>query len=144
MHQDRRGVDVLEQMSVLTSHDVYLFNEGTHYRLYDKLGAHTVRSHDVDGTYFAVWAPNAERVSVIGSFNDWSKERHPLRPHAKYDDVHPQQALEIMKLYATTKDLQNKVTFVTQRSLEYMLLAFETCYTHFGIQASAPFLAAKV
>jgi pyrroloquinoline quinone (PQQ) biosynthesis protein C len=67
-----------------------------------------------------------------------------MEAHAKYDDVHPQQALEIMKLYATTKDLQNKVTFVTQRSLEYMLLAFETCYTHFGIQASAPFLAAKV
>jgi pyrroloquinoline quinone (PQQ) biosynthesis protein C len=54
-----------------------------------------------------------------------------MEAHAKYDDVHPQQALEIIKLYASTKELQDKVTFVTHRSLEYMLLAFETCYTHF-------------
>jgi pyrroloquinoline quinone (PQQ) biosynthesis protein C len=54
-----------------------------------------------------------------------------MEAHARYDDLHPQQALEIIKLYATTKELQNRVTFVTQRSLEYMLLAFETCYTHF-------------
>ena len=62
MHQDRRGVEVMEQVSLLTPHDVYLFNEGTQFRLYDKLGAHTVRAQGVEGTYFAVWAPNAERV----------------------------------------------------------------------------------
>ena len=65
-----------------------------------------------------------------------------MKAHAKYDDVHPQQALEIIKLYATTKDLQDKVAFVTHRSLEYMLLAFETCYTHF--QNPAPVTAAHV
>jgi len=54
-----------------------------------------------------------------------------MEGHARYDDLHPQQALEIVKLYATTKELQEKVAFVTHRSLEYMLLAFETCYTHF-------------
>lgn len=54
-----------------------------------------------------------------------------MEAHVKYDDLHPQQALEIMKMYATTKELQEKVTFVTRRSLEYMLLAFETCYTQF-------------
>ncbi len=80
MHHDRHGVDLMEHVSVLTPHDLFLFNEGTHFRLYDKLGAHTIRSQDVDGTYFAVWAPNAERVSVIGSFNDWSKDSHHLRP----------------------------------------------------------------
>jgi pyrroloquinoline quinone (PQQ) biosynthesis protein C len=63
-----------------------------------------------------------------------------MEAHAKYDDLHPQQALEIIKLYATTRELQEKVTFVSQRSLEYMLLALETCYTHFGIQAPAPLL----
>ena len=63
-----------------------------------------------------------------------------MEAHAKYDDVHPQQALEIMKRYATTKELQDRVIFVTHRSLEYMLLAFETCYTHFEIQASVPLL----
>lgn len=60
-----------------------------------------------------------------------------MEAHAKYDDLHPQQALEIIKLYATTKELQNKVTFVTRRSLEYMLMAFETCYTQFQPQRSA-------
>ena len=80
MQHDRQGLDLMEQISLLTPHDLYLFNEGSHFRLYDKFGAHTVRSQGVDGTYFAVWAPNAERVSVMGSFNDWSKDDHPLRP----------------------------------------------------------------
>jgi 1,4-alpha-glucan branching enzyme len=57
--------------TVLTKDDLYLFNEGTHNRLYDKLGAHARQAGGVDGTNFAVWAPNAERVSVIGDFNDW-------------------------------------------------------------------------
>src|SRR5688572_1278696 len=56
----------------LTGDDLYLFNEGTHYHLYDKLGAHLIEHNGVRGTYFAVWAPNAERVSVIGSFNGWN------------------------------------------------------------------------
>ena len=60
-----------------------------------------------------------------------------MEAHAKYDDLHPQLALEIMKLYATTKELQDKVKFVTRRSLEYMLMAFETCYTEFQPQESA-------
>jgi pyrroloquinoline quinone (PQQ) biosynthesis protein C len=61
-----------------------------------------------------------------------------MEAHAKYDDVHPQQALEIIKLYATTKELQSKVAFVAHRSLEYLLLALETCYTHFESRAPAP------
>jgi 1,4-alpha-glucan branching enzyme len=80
MHENRRGVDLMEQLNMLTPHDLYLFNEGTHFRLYDKLGAHPIRHQDVEGTYFSVWAPNAERVSVMGSFNDWSKDSHQLRP----------------------------------------------------------------
>ena len=67
--------------SLLTDHDLFLFNEGTHYRLYEKLGAHPALQEDgVEGTYFAVWAPNARDVSVVGSFNDWTAGRHPLRP----------------------------------------------------------------
>ncbi len=54
-----------------------------------------------------------------------------MEAHARYDDLHPLQALEIMKLYTTTKELEEKVTFATRRSLEYLLLALETCYTHF-------------
>jgi 1,4-alpha-glucan branching enzyme len=66
--------------SLLTSHDLYLFNEGTHYRLYEKLGAHPLTVQGVAGTYFAVWAPAAEQVSVIGDFNGWRPGLHELRP----------------------------------------------------------------
>ena len=60
----------------LGEHDLYLFNEGTHARLYEKLGAHVLPDGSVA---FAVWAPNAEYVSVIGDFNDWDKGRHPMK-----------------------------------------------------------------
>ena len=63
----------------LTEDDLYLFNEGNHFRLYEKLGAHPMRVEGTAGTYFAVWAPDAEQVSVTGTFNEWSKESHPLR-----------------------------------------------------------------
>ena len=59
--------------------DVYLFREGRHVKLYDKLGAHPVRSPEGIGVHFAVWAPNARSVSVIGDFNGWRKDAHPLR-----------------------------------------------------------------
>src|SRR2546430_4562586 len=62
--------------AALTDHDIYLFREGTHTRLYEKLGAHCA----ADGTAFAVWAPNAEAVSVIGDFNGWERSRHVLVP----------------------------------------------------------------
>src|SRR5512147_2810103 len=68
------------EISLLTDDDVYLFNEGSHFRLYDKFGAHLIAHGDDSGTYFAVWAPDAEKVSVIGNFNDWNKSRHPLQP----------------------------------------------------------------
>jgi 1,4-alpha-glucan branching enzyme len=66
-------------ISLLTDDDLYLFNEGNHYRLYEKLGAHPISKDGVEGTYFAVWAPDAEQVSVIGDFNGWVKGRHQLR-----------------------------------------------------------------
>ncbi len=66
-------------VSLLSDNDVYLFNEGSHYRLYEKLGAHIKSIDGVEGTYFAVWAPNARQISVIGDFNDWNKSSHQLR-----------------------------------------------------------------
>lgn len=65
-------------VSMLSDDDIFLFNEGSHYRLYQKLGAHLRNIDGQDGVYFAVWAPNAEYVSVIGDFNGWDKQRHPL------------------------------------------------------------------
>ena len=66
-------------VSLLTDNDLYLFNEGSHYRLYDKMGAHLTESKGVQGTVFSVWAPNARNVYVIGSFNGWDHSSHPLQ-----------------------------------------------------------------
>ncbi|CAN5381228.1 1,4-alpha-glucan branching protein GlgB [soil metagenome] len=70
---------VMTDLSLLSDDDLYLFNEGSHLNLYDKLGSHLETHDGVDGTYFAVWAPNAAAVSVIGDFNYWNPETHPLR-----------------------------------------------------------------
>ncbi len=67
--------------STLSDFDLHLLGEGTHYRVYDKLGAHPARVDGVDGTIFSVWAPNARRVSVVGDWNRWDGRRHPMRLH---------------------------------------------------------------
>jgi 1,4-alpha-glucan branching enzyme len=66
------------QTTLLTEDDLYLFNEGSHFHLYEKLGAHPMCHNGVEGTYFAVWAPNAAYVSVKGDFNQWNRDSHPL------------------------------------------------------------------
>ena len=70
-------------MSPLTDDDLYLFNEGSHFRLYEKLGAHPMEHEGKEGTCFAVWAPDAQKVYVMGDFNGWDKESHPLHPRGK-------------------------------------------------------------
>ena len=72
---------VLHGETLLSEQDLYLFNEGSHYRLYRHLGAHPCTRNGVAGTHFGVWAPAAEQVSVMGDFNGWSKTRHRL--HAR-------------------------------------------------------------
>ncbi|PUZ27097.1 1,4-alpha-glucan branching enzyme [Chitinophaga costaii] len=66
--------------SRFTEFDIALFGEGRHYRLYEKFGAHTVTHEGLAGTSFAVWAPNAKSVSVVGDFNDWNPKSHVLLP----------------------------------------------------------------
>ncbi len=63
----------------LTEFDLHLFAEGNHHRIYEKLGAHVTRIDGVEGVYFAVWAPNARNVSVIGDFNYWDGRKHQMR-----------------------------------------------------------------
>ena len=69
-----------KRLSLITDDDSHLFNEGSHFRLYDKLGARCLEHDGQSGTYFAVWAPNAEYVSVIGDFNGWDRGSHSLSP----------------------------------------------------------------
>src|SRR5690606_29779010 len=76
---DTRENAVRYDVSLLSNDDLYLFNEGSHLNLHDHLGNHMMTHDGVDGTYFAVWAPNAESVSVIGDFNYWNPDAHPLR-----------------------------------------------------------------
>ena len=66
--------------TLLTPYDLHLFNEGTHNRLFEKFGAHVLEFDGKRGTYFAVWAPNAERISVVGAFNGWNPDSHPMNP----------------------------------------------------------------
>ncbi len=70
-------------VSLLTDYDIFLFKEGNHHTLSDKLGSHPITVEGATGTYFAVWAPNARQLSVIGDFNGWRPQAHPL--HARSD-----------------------------------------------------------
>ncbi|HET6370540.1 MAG TPA: 1,4-alpha-glucan branching enzyme, partial [Nitrospiria bacterium] len=71
--------NVLNRGTLLTDHDIYLFKEGTHTKLFEKFGAHRTSVDGLDGTHFAVWAPNAGHVSVISDFNRWNPASHPLK-----------------------------------------------------------------
>ena len=73
-----RSKTVIHGSGLITDQDVYLFKEGKHFRLFDKLGAHPGEVGGVPGIHFAVWAPNARSVSVTGDFNRWDQGAHPL------------------------------------------------------------------
>ncbi len=88
LHAARKGLHegvgtVRHDVTRITKDDVYLFNEGTHERIYDKLGAHATTVDGREGVYFAVWAPSATYVAVVGSFNEWDRGAHPLRLHGR-------------------------------------------------------------
>ena len=69
-----------EESGLISSYDLHLFNEGNHTRLYEKFGAHLTEMDGKQGTYFAVWAPDAMRISVVGDFNRWNPDATPMNP----------------------------------------------------------------
>ena len=72
--------NVIHGVSLAGETDIYLFREGSHTRIYDFLGSHAMEHEGTEGVLFAVWAPNAQEVSVIGDFNGWNRESHKLAP----------------------------------------------------------------
>ena len=91
----------------ITEFDQYLFGQGTHYDLYNKLGAHPMTVDGEEGVYFAVWAPNAETVSLVGNFNEWDENATPmerLEPLGIYEIFLPGMKIgDIYKYCVTTK-----------------------------------------
>ena len=69
---------VKKTMFEVTDYDQYLFGMGTHYQIYKKLGAHLTEREGKEGVYFAVWAPHARQVSVVGDFNGWDVNTHVM------------------------------------------------------------------
>src|SRR5256885_424765 len=70
----------IEADLLLTEEDIRLFSEGGHHRIYEKLGAHVIDQDSAGGTHFAVWAPHAQQVSVVGDFNSWKPDASPMTP----------------------------------------------------------------
>ncbi len=83
MSPETKNISVDHSKTLLTDYDIHLFKEGSHFHLHHKLGSHLAAIDGVKGVYFAVWAPNAERVTVIGNFNSWDNAAHPLE--ARWD-----------------------------------------------------------
>ena len=94
-------------LGFITEVDRYLFGNGTHYEIYEKLGAHPVNYKGKDGMYFAVWAPHAEAVSVVGDFNGWDPDANPmtvLEDSGIYETFVPSLSVgELYKFAITTK-----------------------------------------
>lgn len=97
----------------LSDFDVHLFKEGNHFKLYEKLGAHIMTVDGQTGTSFAVWAPNAEKVSVLGSFNGWNRHSNPLNARWNGSGIWEGFVVgvgkgEIYKYYIESKHNHNK------------------------------------
>ncbi|MBN2032413.1 MAG: 1,4-alpha-glucan branching protein GlgB [Deltaproteobacteria bacterium] len=75
--------DIRYDFTLLTDDDLYMFNEGSHLELYEKMGSRVIHRDGLKGTYFAVWAPDAEKVAVMGEFNGWDKTGHYLSPRGQ-------------------------------------------------------------
>jgi 1,4-alpha-glucan branching enzyme len=81
--EQKSSADKPVEATLLSDFDIHLFKEGKHYHLYNKLGSHLMEYMGTEGVFFAVWAPNAESISVIGDFNNWDREANPM--NARWD-----------------------------------------------------------
>src|SRR4051812_21748817 len=84
---DKTVVAVNTHFSLFTDYDIDLFKAGKHYHLYNKLGNHAVEHNGVQGIYYAVWAPNARYVSVVGNFNGWDRQSAPMFPRWDHSGI---------------------------------------------------------
>ena len=82
--EQKSSSDKPVEATLFTEFDTHLFREGKHYHLYNKLGSHLMEYMGTEGVYFAVWAPNAEKISVVGDFNNWDREAHSM--NARWDN----------------------------------------------------------
>src|SRR5205085_3423903 len=76
---DSASTLVQDTLSIFSDFDLYLFGQGKNYRIYEKMGAHPRVINGVEGVHFAVWAPNALSVSVVGNFNGWNRSANPMQ-----------------------------------------------------------------
>jgi 1,4-alpha-glucan branching enzyme len=83
--QEKTVMTEAEQESIFSDFDLYLFGQGKHYHLYERMGAHPRILNGVAGVHFAVWAPNALTISVIGDFNEWNRSTHQM--HIRHQDL---------------------------------------------------------
>ena len=74
----------MESDKTLTQLDLYLFGNGTHYEIYEKMGAHPMTLEGRQGVYFSVWAPHAQKVSVVGDFNQWNPKSNEMKPQGRH------------------------------------------------------------
>ena len=123
----------------ITEFDQYLFGQGTHYDLYNKLGAHPMTVDGEEGVYFAVWAPNAEAVSLVGNFNEWDENATPmerLEPLGIYEIFLPEMKIgDIYKYCVTTK--AGYTILKDASSPQEAILPFSSAYSYIQIN---PFL----
>lgn len=113
--------------AIFTDHDIYLFKEGTHYKLYNKLGAHFAKINGIEGINFALWAPNAKSVSVIGNFNGWNTKCNQMNvrwdssgifelfiPHLKKGEIYKYHI--VSKLQNQKMDKADPFAFYSEKS----------------------------
>lgn len=81
-NQEKAKEKKFNEISLISEFDIHLFKEGKHFHLYKKLGSHPMNFNGVSGVYFALWAPNARMVSVVGDFNNWYKQANPMQARA--------------------------------------------------------------